>query len=326
MRGSLAAMLLAVAGLAANPAGAEIIRKEDTLRGITTTREQCAAKPQTMWLNAYGQDFCVRYYLSTAGGQGTRPVVILNGDHNGRLDPVRWAWEDPSAAQDLDTNNLVGMADHFSKMTRTTAIYLGRIGVEGTSGSHLSRKTQLELNLIDVALEALRLRYQFEGFHLFGESGGGRLVFGLGEMRRDVGCLISGSGQIVTNRTIAMRPNDPTRTYFDISKGPTGTARKAQGVITSGVRAILVDWGDRTPAYPIRSGAQHAYARPGRYVLRLLVTDRAGNRTTVRQLLKIAKPPKTSRKGRARRRRSPPAPVLVLRSAPPRPAPVLARR
>jgi len=218
VRGALAATLLAVAAFAAAPAGAEIIRKEDTLRGITMTRDECAAKPQTLWLNVYGEDFCVRYYLSTAGGQGSRPVVILNGDHNGPVDPTRWTWADPSKASDVNTDKLVAIADQFSKLARTTAIYLGRIGVEGTSGSHLSRKTQLELNLIDVALEALRLRYQFEGFHLFGESGGGRLVFGLGEMRRDVGCLISGSGQIVTNRTIAMRPNDPTRTYFDISK------------------------------------------------------------------------------------------------------------
>ena len=77
VRRSLAAMLLAIAGFAADRAGAEIIKKEDTLRGITMTREECAAKPQTMWLNVYGQDFCVRYYLSTAGGEGSRPVVIL---------------------------------------------------------------------------------------------------------------------------------------------------------------------------------------------------------------------------------------------------------
>jgi hypothetical protein len=107
---------------------------------------------------------------------------------------------------------------------------------------------------------------------------------------------------------------------------PTGTARKARGVLTSGVRAILVDWGDRTPAEQIRHGSQHAYARPGRYVLRLLVTDRAGNRTTVRQVLRIAKPPRPSKGKRSRRRRSAPAPVLVLRSAPPRRAPVVTRR
>lgn len=71
---------------------------------------------------------------------------------------------------------------------------------------------------------------------------------------------------------------------------PTGTARKAQGVATSGVRQILVSWGDRTPGTPIRSVSRHAYARAGRYVLRVLVTDRAGNRSTFRQVLKIAKP------------------------------------
>jgi pimeloyl-ACP methyl ester carboxylesterase len=215
VRGSLAAMLLAIAGFSADRAGAEIIKKEDTLRGITMTREECAANPQTLWLNVYGQDFCVRYYLSTAGGQGSLPVVILNGDHNGPVDLTRWTWADPSKASDINTDNLIGIANHFSKMAKTTAVYLGRIGVEGTSGSHLSRKTLVELKLMDMALDALRQRYQFEGFNLVGESGGGRLVFGLAEMRRDVACLISGSGQIVT-RGAAPRSADPGKTYFDI--------------------------------------------------------------------------------------------------------------
>jgi pimeloyl-ACP methyl ester carboxylesterase len=205
-------MLLA----AAAPAKAEIIKKEDTLRGITMTREQCAAKPQTFWLNVYGQDFCLRYYLSTAGGQGSRPVVILNGDYNGPVDVTHWTWVDPSKATDIDTDQLVATADQFSKLARTTAIYIGRIGVEGSSGSHLSRKTLVELALMNRALEALRQRYGFEGFNLFGESGGGRLVFGLAEMRPDVACLISGSGQIAT-RMVSSRTADPGKTYFDVS-------------------------------------------------------------------------------------------------------------
>jgi pimeloyl-ACP methyl ester carboxylesterase len=214
VRGSLAAMLLAVA--AGAPAGAEIINKEDTLHGITMTREECAAKPQTLWLNVYDQDFCVRYYMSTAGGEGSRPVVILNGDRNGPIDGKRWDWKDPSKAKDSDTDKLLGLADRFSKLARTTAIYIGRIGVEGTSGSHLSRKTLVEVNLMDVVLDALRQRYQFEGFHLVGQSGGGRLVFGLAEMRRDVGCLVSTSGGIVTRASVS-RTGDPGKTYFDIT-------------------------------------------------------------------------------------------------------------
>ncbi len=81
---------------------------------------------------------------------------------------------------------------------------------------------------------------------------------------------------------------------------PTGTARKAAGVLTSGVRQIAVDWGDRTPLQLIGRGARHAYARPGRYTLRVLVSDRAGNRSTFRQALKIAKPARRSRRRPAR--------------------------
>jgi hypothetical protein len=105
---------------------------------------------------------------------------------------------------------------------------------------------------------------------------------------------------------------------------PTGTARKAQGVATSGVAQIVVSWGDGTPSEQIRRGSRHAYARPGRYVLHIFVADRAGNRTTLRQVLQIAKPPRASRGGKPRRRDASARP-LVLESAPPRRAPIVAR-
>jgi hypothetical protein len=66
----------------------------------------------------------------------------------------------------------------------------------------------------------------------------------------------------------------------------------APPIATSGVKLVLVDWGDHTPRQLIRGGLQHVYARPGRYVLKVLAVDRAGNRTTVVQRLRIVKPPK----------------------------------
>ena len=222
MRGLLAAMLLAVAGGMADPAGAEIIRKEDMLRGITMTREECAAKPQTLWLRVYDRNFCVRYYLSTAGGQSSRPIVILNGDSNGAIGKD-WNWKDPSKASDDNTDKLASIADKFSKWAKTTAIYIGRIGVEGTSGSHLARKTLVEVNLMDMALDALRQRYQFDGFHLVGQSGGGTLVFGLAEMRRDVGCLVSTSGAISSRQVVSR--TDPGKTFFDVTANVRFLAR-----------------------------------------------------------------------------------------------------
>jgi hypothetical protein len=203
MRRIWSAIALVGALTAATRADADIIKKEDMLRGVTITRPQCAALEQAVWLNVSGHDFCVRYYLSTAGGEGPRPVVFIQGDYFGKLDPKTWTWADPSDAKDINTDDLVKMADGFSKMAKTTAIYLARIGVEGTSGNHTSRKTLLELHLMNAALDAIKQRYGFEGFNLVGQS-------------RDIACAVSGSGPLATPGS--PRVTDPGRTYFDVTQ------------------------------------------------------------------------------------------------------------
>jgi pimeloyl-ACP methyl ester carboxylesterase len=206
--------IVAIALLAAPPTSADVIRGDDMLRGISTTRAQCDATPQTVWATVFGQGFCVRYYLSTAGGEGSRPVVFLSGDKLGKLNPKTWTWTDTSEAKDVDTDDLVRMADDFSKFSKTTAIYLARIGVDGTSGSHVSRKTVLELRLMNAALDALKERYGFEGFHLAGQSGGSLLVAALIEMRRDIACAVLGSAPLSTPGS--SKVTDPGRTFITI--------------------------------------------------------------------------------------------------------------
>jgi hypothetical protein len=212
-----AAVALAALLVAATGAGADIIKKEDMLHGITMTRAQCAAIPSTVWVNVSGHDYCVRYYVSTAGGEGSRPLVFIQGDYFGRLDPKTWNWADPSEAKDINTDDLMKMADAFSKLSKTTAIYLARIGVEGTSGNHTARKTVLELHLMNAALDAIKQRHGFEGFHLMGQSGGSKLVAGIASMRRDVACVISGSGPLMTPGS--PKAGDPARTFFDATQG-----------------------------------------------------------------------------------------------------------
>jgi hypothetical protein len=216
MRRIWPALALLGALTAATGASADIIKKEDMLHGVTTTRAQCAAIEQAVWLNVSGRDFCVRYYLSTAGGEGARPVVFLQGDYFGRLDPKTWSWADPSDAKDINTDDLMRMADGFSKLAKTTAIYLARIGVEGTSGNHTSRKTVLELQLMNAALDAIKQRYKFEGFHLVGQSGGSKLVGGLIGLRHDIACAVSGSGPLATPGSPKI--TDPGRSFFDVNQ------------------------------------------------------------------------------------------------------------
>jgi hypothetical protein len=208
-RYALFALTLAVASCGVNGAGAEIIWAQDMLRGIETTRARCAATPNTVWVSAYGYDFCVRYYVSTIGGNGRRPVVFLQGDRLGAIDPATKQWKDVEKFTDINTADLQRAADAFSSATKTTAIYVGRIGVEGTSGNHMDRHTLLELRMVNAALDAIKLRYGFEGFHLAGQSGGSLLIGGLIGLRSDIACAVPGSGRLGLQTKV--RAKEPER-------------------------------------------------------------------------------------------------------------------
>jgi hypothetical protein len=218
VRGAAFAIALVVPVLTATFGNAEIIKVEDMARGITMTREQCAAILEAVWVNVLGRDYCVRYYMSTAGGEGRRPVVFLQGDQLGRLNGRDGTWVDTSQSRDVDTSDLMRTADGFSRMARTTAIYLARIGVDGSSGSHVSRKTVLERELMNAALDAIKKRYQLDGFHLAGQSGGSTILVGLLAQRTDIGCAVSGAGHILTG-VVANSAASPDRRYFDPSAG-----------------------------------------------------------------------------------------------------------
>src|SRR5689334_14450027 len=75
------ALLLGIA----EPSRATVVSVADQVRGIAMTQVQCASLPQAVWLSVMSRNFCIRYYLSTAGGEGARPVVFLQGDRLGRL-------------------------------------------------------------------------------------------------------------------------------------------------------------------------------------------------------------------------------------------------
>ena len=106
-------------------------------------------------------------------------------------------------------------ADTLSKQTGASAIYLGRIGVEGTSGDHRDRKTLLELNLMHAALDAIKQRHSFKGFHLIGQSGGSKLVGGLIALRHDVGCAVLGAGRL-SNAPDRPPPQNPSPQAFNV--------------------------------------------------------------------------------------------------------------
>src|SRR5207244_6761485 len=85
--GLRAAGLAAIAlSFTATPAQAHMIPVADLVRGISMNQAQCAAIPSTVWVTVTARSYCMRYYLSTVGGEGPRPVVFLQGDRLGTLE------------------------------------------------------------------------------------------------------------------------------------------------------------------------------------------------------------------------------------------------
>lgn len=217
---------------------AEIIPVSDMLRGTHVTQTECAAKRDAVWVTAYGHGFCIRYYLSAAGGDGLQPVVYLAGDQLGLYDPNTRSFKpnpkNPPNHRDVDfdTEKAGRWMANFSKSTKAPAIYLARVGVDGSSGFHGIRKTVLELHAMNAALDAIKRRHRFTGFNLVGQSGGAKLVGGLLALRTDIACAVPGSGPLDIKTDTS--PLDPGKRYFNAADFAPTIAR------TSTARILLV--------------------------------------------------------------------------------------
>ena len=76
----------------------------------------------------------------------------------------------------------------------------------------------MELNATNAALDAIKERHRFEGFHLIGQSGGASLIGGMLGLRPDIGCAVIGAGRLAR-----LRPpraiSDPALQFFDPLNG-----------------------------------------------------------------------------------------------------------
>lgn len=228
-----AAMLAPIA-----PARADIVPLADQLQGVVISHEQCEALPRAVWVEVAGREFCMRYYLSVAGGQGKAPLVLLQGDRLGRLDIATGEFSPGPRDRDVDTRDYNRVATLLSKQAGVPAIYLARPGLDGSSGNHRIRRTMLELLAVNAALDAIKARHGFLGFHMVGQSGGSTLIGGLLGMRSDLGCAVIGSGLMSSQRI--RRSADPSEDFFSAIESVRAIAQKR------GTRILLVtDPGDR---------------------------------------------------------------------------------
>ena len=233
--------------LIAASARADLIKMTDIARGIVMTQAQCAALPQAVWINAMGRNLCMRYYLSTSGGEGSRPVVFLQGDLGFLRDPVTRAWVAPPSLKDTNTDDLIKYADQISKRQKTTGIYLARMGRDGSSGWHRQFHTALEVQATNTALDAIKQRYRFEGFNIYGHSGGALLVGGLLAFRTDIGCAVPADGILAPDPV--PKASDPAIQLFDSAAHVATIAqrRSTRILVVSDPQDMVVKIQIRTP-------------------------------------------------------------------------------
>jgi pimeloyl-ACP methyl ester carboxylesterase len=225
-----AVIALAGAVAAATPADADIVSVADMLHGISSTSAQCAATPQAAWITVKSRSFCMRYYLASSGGEDRKPIVFLQGDRLGVLNLKTGAFAVPAKEQDINTDDLMRAAVALSRQFKTTAIYLARVGVEGSSGDHRLRHSILELQATNAALDAIKQKHKFESFHLLGQSGGAHLVAGLLALRQDINCAVIGSGPLAPVRR--PRPLDePWLEHFNPASVAAAIARNGKSRI-----------------------------------------------------------------------------------------------
>jgi PAN domain len=221
----LAGAALVAAALCAAPVRSEIISIPDMARGKTVTQQQCAADLSAIWVSSFGRNFCIRYYLSTAGREGSYAVVFLNGDASWKRDPKThlFVLNEQEKAQVRDTNDWVKFAERISRDNSLPGIYLARPGLDGSSGWHGERHTLLELNAVSAALDAIKQRFHYAGFHVYGHSGGGWLVGGLLGLRADLGCVVPADGPL--GDVLKSTDRNPAAQYIDASAMVAAIAR-----------------------------------------------------------------------------------------------------
>jgi pimeloyl-ACP methyl ester carboxylesterase len=161
-------------------------------RGVTVNESQCKSLRSAVWVRVDGTGYCVRYWISAAGGSKDEAVVFVHGDLGDAKTPTslnRYAALMTAGRMQRDVQR-------WSRVYGGPYIAIGRLGAFGSSGDHRKRRSLLEIRVVMAALDELKVRHGLKRFHLAGQSGGAHTVAGLAQMRVDVGCAVMAAGVI----------------------------------------------------------------------------------------------------------------------------------
>eukprot|EP01037_Dinobryon_pediforme_P021771 gene21771-22733_t len=185
-------LMLLVGVLAPRPAMAvETFSAAALLNGTSVTRPACGKLAHAVFVEAEGEGICIRYYTGGQELAGREAVVFFTGDVIGT---------DGKGHLTADKGYLTGAPEYLEAAARVWSgrlkapvIFFARMGMHGSSGWHVNRRTRLEIGVTRAALDASKAREGLAGFHLVGQSGGGILAEAVAAVRDDVRCVVLAS-------------------------------------------------------------------------------------------------------------------------------------
>jgi hypothetical protein len=98
---------------------------------VSVSEADCKALSSRLWVRVENRGFCVRFWLSTAGGSKDEALVAFNGDIGGRIDGKLQLVEQ---ARSVSDESLQKAADYGSRLYRGPYFWIARPGAFGSSG------------------------------------------------------------------------------------------------------------------------------------------------------------------------------------------------
>jgi dienelactone hydrolase len=160
--------------------------------GIVVSEPQCENLLNAVRVRVDGAGYCVRYWMSTAGGSKDEAVVYIHGD----LGDAKTPGQLNKYSAFMTAGRMQREVQRWSRLYGGPYIAIGRLGAFGSSGDHRKRRSLLEIRVVIAALDELKVRHGLRRFHLAGQSGGAHTVAGLAQIRTDVGCAVMAAGVI----------------------------------------------------------------------------------------------------------------------------------
>src|SRR5262249_4839757 len=128
--------------------------------GVIVSESQCKTLRNAVWVRVDGTGYCVRYWISTAGGSKDEAVVFVHGDLG---DPKTPGSLNRYAAH-MTAGRMQRDVQRWSRVYDGPYIAIERLGAFGSSGEHRKRRSLLEIRVVMAALDEMKVRHGLNVF------------------------------------------------------------------------------------------------------------------------------------------------------------------